>query len=209
MSYAKEFATVDLLLESKHETRGVDAFALSLIKAERQMRRLVTYLVFQFPCFCKGDGEQLRDILVRSTKVYFDGLECGFDALYPRSIQDLIGSDYDKLRGRLRDARRHRKKIFHGQITLEYLSRQELVSYVCDIRSWCKALANATSSEFQYDGFDRNSFRKCEIENFHRRLKIPIEGPSSYEDFIKCHMEGKQPGVAKCLQPPHAPRQAI
>jgi hypothetical protein len=46
MGHAQEFATVDLLLESKHETRGIDAFALSLIKAERQMRRFVTYFVY-------------------------------------------------------------------------------------------------------------------------------------------------------------------
>jgi len=130
MSYAEEFATVDLLLESRHETRGVDAFALSLIKAERQMRRLVTYLVYQFPCFGHGDGEQLRDILQKSKKVYFPGLERGFNALYPRSVEDLIGSGYEKLKRRLRDAGRHRNKIFHGQLTSEYLSREELVSYV-------------------------------------------------------------------------------
>lgn len=47
MSVANEFRTVDIVLASDAETRGVDAFALSLIKAEKQARRLVTYLVYQ------------------------------------------------------------------------------------------------------------------------------------------------------------------
>jgi hypothetical protein len=191
MSYQEEFLTVDLLLGSRYETRGVDAFALSLIKAERQMRRLVTYLVFQFPCFRNGDGEQLRDILAKK-KVYFDGLECGFGALYRNSIRDLIGSDYDKLRARLSEAHRHRNKIFHGQITLEYLSRQELLGYVCDIRSWCKTLANGAFSEVQYDGFGRNSFMKSEIDDLPTRFKLQFSGVTDYEKFICNNMVPKE-----------------
>jgi hypothetical protein len=51
MSFQGEFQTVELIERSDAETRGVDAFALSLLKAERQLRRLFTYLVFQYPCF--------------------------------------------------------------------------------------------------------------------------------------------------------------
>lgn len=190
MSYAQEFQTVDLLLGSQYDTRGVDAFALSLIKAERQLRRLVTYLVFQFPCFRRSDDEQLRDVLA-SKIVYFDGLESGFDALYRRSIRDLIGSDYDKLRARLSEAHRHRNKIFHGQITAEYLSRQELLGYVCDIRSWCKGIARAALSEFRYDGFGRNSFRKSEIDDLSTRFKLQFSNVRDYEKFICNHMVRK------------------
>jgi hypothetical protein len=189
MSYANEFATVDILLESKSETRGVDAFALSLIKAERQMRRLVTFLVYQFPCFLQGDAEQLRDALGRNNDVYFPELERGFDALYPRKVRDLVGSDYRKLRRRLCDAERHRNKIFHGQLTAEYLSRQELTSYVCDIRSWCQALASACMAEFRYDGFGRNSFQKSAIPNVSSRFRIQMAGLPDYEKFIRKHLE--------------------
>jgi hypothetical protein len=173
------------------------------------MRRLVTYFVYQFPCFGQGDAEQLRDILQKSKKVYFSGLERGFDALYPQSIRDLIGSDYDRLEGRLSDAGRYRNKIFHGQLTSEYLSRQELVGYVCDIRSWCKALASAALTELQYDGLGRNSFRKCTIMDFHKRLKIQFVSASSYEAFISCHMEGKQSHTCKCGQHPPALNQSL
>ena len=53
--YNDEFQTVDLIVNSTARSRAVDAFALSLIKAERQIRKLVTHLVYQFPCFGPGD----------------------------------------------------------------------------------------------------------------------------------------------------------
>ena len=64
MNYADEFKTVDIILESAARTRRVDAFTLSLIKAERQIRKLVTHLVFQFPCFGISDVPRLRRTLV-------------------------------------------------------------------------------------------------------------------------------------------------
>ena len=180
---------MDILLESKSETRGVDAFALSLIKAERQMRRLVTYLVYQFPCFLRGDAERLRDALGKSKDVYFPDLERGFDALYAKKVRDLIGSDYPRLRRRLCEAERHRNKIFHGPLTAEHLSRKELIGYVCDIRSWCNALACGCVADFQYDGFGRNSFQKSPIPNVCSRFKIQMVGLPDYEEFIRKHLK--------------------
>ena len=55
-----EFSTIDTLLASEAQTRGVDAFALALIKAERQMRKLFTYLVFQSPAFSAHDIKALQ-----------------------------------------------------------------------------------------------------------------------------------------------------
>jgi hypothetical protein len=199
MSCAKEFATVDLLLESTHETRGVDAFALSLIKAERQLRRLVTYLVYQFPWFGEGDHERLRRNLEKSGKVYFQGLEDGFNALYPKSVRDLIGSDYDRLKLRLKEAGSHRNKIFHGQLTSEYLSRQELIGYVCDIRGWCKALASACTAEFHYDGFSRNSFQKSSTPGMCTAFKIQMNELRDYAKSVGKYME-TQPAHCKGLR---------
>ena len=100
----QEFETVDLILNSSAETRGVDAFALSLIKAESQLRRLVTHLVYQFPCFGPADIDGLRETLGKHNKVYFEGFEKGFDAIYPRSVKDLVGLEYDRRRQRLVEA---------------------------------------------------------------------------------------------------------
>jgi hypothetical protein len=63
VSCEAEFATVDLIIRSNAETRGVDAFALALLKAERQIRRLFIHLVYQFPCFGGERIGRLRDTL--------------------------------------------------------------------------------------------------------------------------------------------------
>ncbi len=80
-NYAQEFETVDVIINSTARTCGVDAFALSVIKAERQIRKLVTHLIYQFPCFELGDILSLRQTLVNNRGVYFEGFEKGFNAL--------------------------------------------------------------------------------------------------------------------------------
>jgi hypothetical protein len=184
MSYSQEFKTVDLLLDSDAPTRAVDAFSLSLIKAERQLRKLVTHLVYQFPCFGKQDVSALRQALFNSRNVYFGGLHKGFDALYPRTIQDLVGPEYDRLHKRIGEITRHRNKIFHGQLTAQGLARGDLLGYVVEIREWCEAVANGAKAELQFDGFDRNSFQKSLVPDLSKRFKIQIASIADYEQFV-------------------------
>ncbi len=89
MSYVEEFVTVDAVLASDGATRGVDAFGLSLIKAERQIRRLFTYLVFQSPMFGPQHILELRKALGASRRVYFEGFERGVDSISPRTVPSL------------------------------------------------------------------------------------------------------------------------
>ncbi len=188
-NYEQEFETVDVVINSTARTCGVDAFALSVIKAERQVRKLVTHLIYQFPCFGPSEVLSLRQTLVKNRRVYFEGFENGFNALYPRSISDLVGGEYPRLNGRLREATDHRDKIFHGQLTSRNLTRDELLAYVGDIRTWCKALAGSALAEFGYDGFAWNSFRKSTSPQLANRLKIQIENIAEYEDFVCQYMQ--------------------
>lgn len=55
MSFEQEFAVVRIIVDSQARTRGVDAFTLSIVKMERQIRRPITYLVFQCEAFGRGD----------------------------------------------------------------------------------------------------------------------------------------------------------
>ncbi len=142
MSYEREFATVDLLLDSKTaETRGVDVFALCIIKMERQLRRLFTFSIFQFPCFTYASVPDLKAALA-DERIYFEGFIKGFEALHPMSIADLIGSDYSRLQSLPAVVTKHRNKIFHGQITGQELSRETLLDYVSDLREWCRLLGD-------------------------------------------------------------------
>ncbi|MEO8452728.1 MAG: hypothetical protein ABI647_23245 [Gemmatimonadota bacterium] len=160
----EEFSTVDLLLGSGAETRAVDAFALALIKAERQARKLVTHLVYQFPTFGPAAVTALRNTLAGNRNVYFVGFLAGFDALYPQPIHALVGNQHNRLRARLDEAIDHRNKIFHGQLTTRSLNRQDLTELASDIKSWCTLLAEGSNNELGYDGFGRNSFQKSDTE---------------------------------------------
>lgn len=200
MSVEKEFATVDILLDSNAETRGIDAFALSLIKAERQMRKLVTYLVFQSAGFGPTDVVALRNALA-ARRVFFRHFVAAWDDFYTKSLRELIGTDHDRLRGRLAEATDDRNKIFHGQLTTKYLSRDDLTAYVTDIKSWCESLAAAASREIGYDGFDRTSssgsFRKASDVTLTARIVRKIETLQDYEGYLK-ELE-KRPNIG--LQP--------
>lgn len=194
MTVEQEFATVDLLLSSNAETRGVDAFALSIIKCEKQVRRLLTHVVYQFPQFEARDIRELRSTLSKYRTVYFEGFIRGFDAIYPRTIQSMIGRDHSRLRPRLDEAVNHRNKIFHGQLTSQSLSREMLLEYVADIRSWCSALAVGALDELGYDGFARESFRKSERKGLWERCKVQLPDVPSYDQFIQDHMERQPKG---------------
>ena len=189
MNYSEEFQTVDLIISSPSETRAVDAFALSLIKTERQVRKLVTHLIYQFACFGPSDVVSLRETLGRNRRVYFEGFERGFDALYLKTVRALVGPEYDRLRPRIIEAIEHRNKIFHGQLTSNSLSREDLLKYVTDIRTWCETLASNASTDFQYDGFGRNSFRKSAIPKLYERFKVQLVDTADYERFIQQYMQ--------------------
>jgi hypothetical protein len=187
--HTTECETVDIVINSATETPAVDAFALSLIKAERQIRKLVTHLTYQFPCFGPGDVSSLRQTLVNNRRVYFGGFQDGFDALYPRTIGNLIGQEYKRLDVRMREAIDHRNKIFHGQLTSNKLTRDDLLAYVTDIRAWCSTLATSTLAEFEYDGFGRNSFQKSTTPELWKHFKVQITTIADYDDFVRQHMQ--------------------
>jgi len=183
-----EFKTVDAVIGSKADTSGVDAFALSLIKAERQARKLFTHLVYQFPAFSGKDVPRLRATLEAYKSVYFGGVLAGFDALYPKPIETLIGPDYQRLKARMDEASGYRNKIFHGQLTALSLGRPDLLSLARDIRTWCETLGGAAFAEFAYDGFARNSFNKSSNSDLWRSLKVEFKCVDDYKEFIKAHM---------------------
>jgi hypothetical protein len=91
MPISDEFTTVDLLLESKAESRGVDAFALSFIKVERQLRRLLTYLVFQSDALSERDVKNLQNALADRRRVYLNHLMVAWDELCEILLADLVG----------------------------------------------------------------------------------------------------------------------
>lgn len=202
MGFKEEFETVDLIVGSTADTRGVDAFALSLIKHERQLRRLFTHLVYQSQAFNNSHVEQLRSALAKNRRVYADGFIKGFNALYSRTIKDLVGAEHDHLFTRLTEATGYRNKIFHGQLTQDALSRSGLL-YVTDMKRWCELLAGTARAEFQYDGFG-DSFLKSRDATLAAKLKHQFASVADYEAFI-LHRDIKPANILLEL-PSHRPK---
>jgi hypothetical protein len=178
-----EFSTIDTLLASEAQTRGVDTFVLALIKAERQMRKLFTYLVFQSPAFSTRDIKALRNALA-ARRLYFRDFVSAWNKLYTRPLEEVVGPDCNRLRSVLDEAIEFRNKIFHGQLTTKYLSREDLIAYVAQIRCWCRALAAGSQLEIGYDGFERNSFRKSNSP-LTDRLVAKVTSIQDYDLLLK------------------------
>ena len=188
MSASHEFDTVDLIVKSNSETRGVDAFALAVIKAERQLRKLLTHLVFQFPCFGAADVGALRDSLAGNRSIYFKEIENCVNAIFSCTAEEMVGAEYKRLRPRIDEAIECRNKIFHGQLTQRYLTRDDLLGLVLDIRGWCEALAAGAGSRIGYDGFARDSFRKSANQHLSSQFKVQFTGVPDYANFLAQHM---------------------
>ncbi|WP_175239318.1 MULTISPECIES: hypothetical protein [Burkholderia cepacia complex] len=188
MSFASEFEVVDLVAKSQLATSGVDAFSLSIVKMERQMRKLFTYLVYQARAFSPENVEELRQALGASRKAYFEGFERGINELSAVSIEKMVGQQYDGLRPILVDALDVRNKVFHGQLTMRCLQRDQLEELTNFIKRWCNLLADGANRAIGYDGFGRNSFRKGP-DGLAETFKIQIDTVEKYRAFIRDHVE--------------------
>lgn len=190
MSYENEFGVVDLIINSNFETKGVDAFSLAVIKSERQVRRLFTFLVFQNPIYNESDSMNLRKVLSNNTRVYFKGFIDGINLILPHSIEDLYGVEYQNDFKNISKIVEIRNKIFHGQLTQFNLSREDLFSKTEEIKKWCNNLSIIMVNEIGYDGFERNSFHKSkliiDLKNFENFDTI-----EKYKIFVENNMTKK------------------
>jgi len=191
MSLSREFENIDVLLNNRTETTGVDCFSLAVIKLERQMRRLFTYSVFQFPGFADSDIPALRKALVNQKKAYFEGFIRGLDALHPQSVSQLVGADYATLYPIVCQATEYRNKIFHGQFTTKALTTADLLSIVESIRNWCRLLGGSMERYFGYSGFT-SSFRKASDPAFLAGYRATLSSIPDYEAFLVKHVKRRQ-----------------
>ncbi|NQZ79958.1 MAG: hypothetical protein HRT52_02965 [Colwellia sp.] len=187
MGYENEFKSVDLLITSDSSTKMVDAFSLSLIKAEKQIRKLFTHLAFQSDNFNSKDSKDMREVLAGFRNVYFDGFIIGINQLSNRTLEEIFGEEYQKAYEKLITATNYRNKIFHGQLTNENLSAQDLNVIVNDIKAWCLQLSKVAKQEFSYCGFARNSFQKSE-DDLNNIINIPFNTIEEYRTFIHEYM---------------------
>lgn len=148
-----EFRTIDLLAASDCKSLGVDAFCLSWIKYERQLRKLVAYLVFQSSALSNANTKELRQALYENTGIAHTNTRDAIRRLTGESASALVGDRYRHLNRSIQKSFEARQKIFHGQQTDKSLSRPNLISMSADLREWCERLSDAADHAFGYDGF--------------------------------------------------------
>ncbi len=130
MDFKHEFGTVDIILKSDFKTKGVDAFSISLIKVERQIRRIFTFLIFQHKNYKSVDGKELRKVLANNKSMYFKNFINGIDEIYTHDVETIYGKGYKIDFELIKNYTKDRNKIFHGQLTENGLSRKELIERV-------------------------------------------------------------------------------
>ena len=188
-----EFAIVHQLLNSSSKSRGVDAFCLALLKVERQARRLFTYLSFQSDCFSCCDVGDMRKVLAKDRSFNFSSALAGFDLLSPISMESLVGQRYIGLMAELAKIQAVSNKLFHGQVTIDGLSREGLETFAGHLIEWATALSTSAQLKLGYGGFTlTSSYTKHTDLHFRSTLKHKLTGIEDYCVLIKkAHAHGK------------------
>ncbi|MFZ3078361.1 MAG: hypothetical protein WA109_01635 [Bellilinea sp.] len=183
-SVYNEFKTVEILVNSSYTTGRTDAFVIAWVKSERQVRRIFSYLIYQYPVFEKKDVSSLIQAIASKNNLYFNDFIDGFNRLYPKTYKDIIGTSYDSLKADLDRINGFRNKIFHGQPTGHSLSTSQLCVEIVKIQNWCFEVAEKMQSEIGYDGFTRNSYRKSANENLASSYKMQIKSLDEITAFL-------------------------
>ena len=183
-SVHNEFKTVEILVNSSCTTGRTDAFVIAWVKSERQVRRIFSYLIYQYPVFEKKDVPSLIQAIASKNNLYFNDFIVGFNRLYPKTYKDIIGTSYDSLKADLDRINGFRNKIFHGQPTGHGLTASQLRIEIEKIQGWCFEVAEKMQSEIGYDGFTRNSYRKSANENLASNCKMQIENLDEFKAFL-------------------------
>lgn len=184
----EEFKTVDLLINSESTTGRTDAFILAWVKSDKQIRRIFTYLIYQFPAFSGKDILNIIRIIASKRYLDFWPLINKFNAVYHKRFQEIVGRGFDDFQIERERLRAYRNKILHGQLTGQNLTASQLTNKVSLIREWCTLVAEKFTIEIGYDGLGRGAFRKSKGKDLTSKFKIQINSTGELDSFIDKHM---------------------
>ncbi|MET3524418.1 hypothetical protein [Mesorhizobium abyssinicae] len=182
--FDNEFIPVDTILASTHRTRGVDAFTLTYLRADRQVRKVFTNLVFQSDAFDHRLSRELRQTLHDADDLSFKGLDKGIAVLAGKTLADMVGAEHARLMKVLWTAKGYRNKLFHGQLPDQFVSTNEFIEIERDIRQWCRLLATGAQLHTGYNGF-ADSHRKTKRPEIVKRVSAALPNIAAYAAFLK------------------------
>lgn len=188
--FKDEFETIEILVNSDTKSGRTDAFIVAFTKVEKQVRRIFTYTVFQFPAFNLSDYRNVLNVIASKGFLYFGNFVKGFDAIYPKSFETIVGialcdsflkTDFPRLQ-------KLRNKILHGQPTGRHLSANDLKKEIDVIQNWCLNVAESMIAEIGFDGLEWNSFRKYYEKDLASTYKVSISDVKELGTFIETSM---------------------
>jgi len=151
-SIPKEFVTVDAVLGSGGVTDGVDAFALTWIKTEKQLRRLFCFLVFRCPEVSIENREAFELEIIQNPKLSLLSFIRCVDALNSTSLSAIVGDEYDEFLRQIKRMQRNRDKILHAKITGKKIGSEQLKADVALLRRWIETVARCSSEALATTG---------------------------------------------------------
>lgn len=188
--FEQEFKTVNLLINSATTTGRTDAFIITFVKMEKQVRRIFSFLIYQYPSFDPTHKKAISKTISSKDFLYFGNFIKGINSLYSKTLGEIVGAGYyDSFQRKLKNSKRIRNKILHGQLTGESLSKSDLIRGVGIIEEWCSVVAEKMQAEIGYDGFDRNSYRKSSIKGLVSKYRTQITTIQELDAFIESEMK--------------------
>jgi hypothetical protein len=183
-SLIAEFATVEALLASAGPTRRTDAFILSWVKMEKQLRRIFCFLLYQHPSFSSAQVDDLVKAIVDHKGLYYDTFIRCIDKLGPPRMKEIVGPQYDCYVDELKRIRKYRNKIFHGQITGQKITSRQLEKDTAILRGWISLLAVSSHRVLGYDGVARNTFQKAKSTSRALKQIYPFANVAEFRRWL-------------------------
>lgn len=189
--FKEEFETIEILVNSKTKTGRTDAFIVAFAKVEKQSRRIFTYMVFQNPEFNLNHYRKILDVIASKGDLYFENFIMGFDHIYSKTFESIVGSalykqffstDFPRIK-------KLRNKILHGQPTGKNLSASDLTGEIEVMRKWCQVVSESMLTEIGFDGLEWNSFRKNHDKDLVSTYRVKISDLNTLDTFIKTNMK--------------------
>jgi len=175
---------VEAIWASNGTTRRIDALLLCWVKYEKQLRRLFCFLVFQHPAITENTAEDVVAALAANNKLYPETFEKGIEALKVSKVSDLIGHEYDELKGEMKRIKSYRNKLMHGQITGKKITSREIERDVHLLVRWISALAAGAQQKFGYDGITRNTYRVAKATAHVAVDEFPFQTAGEFKDWL-------------------------
>ena len=179
-----EFATVETIWDTDGETRRVDALVLSWVKYEKQLRRLLSFFVFQHPKITANTLDAVILAFADNRNLYPETFISGIKALGVTPLPKLLGNSHAQLWSEITRIKKYRNKLMHGQLTGQGIKSPQLERDVIHIINWISAVAQAADAAFGYDGLRRNTYVAAKASAGLHVQNYPFSTPTELKAWL-------------------------